>query len=209
MEQKEIRFIDSHYNELFRIKDGESITVKFSDGSMSDRKCTYIDDYHTKIGYNVFHICEFAELMERGGSTYRPKGMPEYDKQTMIDLNFVKQNYDAINKDKFYKTTNGVTEIYYNPVANAGGQLVELTIYNEDICDAAKMYKKPQDFFSHIGELSKGASLYDVGTETFMEAAKDFIESKADFEGCSLKTMNALKKYAATEKSKTDKEPER
>ena len=47
MEQKEIRFIDSHYNELFRIKDGESITVKFSDGSMSDRKCTYIDDYHT------------------------------------------------------------------------------------------------------------------------------------------------------------------
>ena len=42
----------------------------------------------------------------------------------MIDLNFVKQNYDAINKDKFYKTTNGVTEIYYNPDANAGGQLL-------------------------------------------------------------------------------------
>ena len=208
MEQKEIRFIDSRYNELFRIKDGESITVKFSDGSMSDRKCTYIDDYHTKIGYNVFHICEFAELMERGGSTYRPKGMPEYDKQTMIDLNFVKQNYDAINKDKFYKTTNGVTEIYYNPDANAGGQFVELTISKDDILEAAKLYKNPQDFFSHIGELSKGA-LYDVGTETFMEAAKDFIESKADFEGCSLKTMNALKKYAAPEKSKTDKEPER
>ena len=74
----EIRFIDSHYNELFRIKDGESITVKFSDGSMSDRKCTYIDDYHTKIGYNVFHICEFAELMERGKTTYRPKDIPGY-----------------------------------------------------------------------------------------------------------------------------------
>lgn len=207
-DKKEIRFIDSNYNELFRIKDGESITVKFSDGSMSDRKCTYIDDYHTKIGYDVFHICEFAELMERGGSTYRPKGMPEYDKQTMIDLNFVKQNYDAINKDKFYKTANGVMEMYYNPDANAGGQLVELTIYNEDILDAAKLYKKPQDFFSHIEGMSKGA-LYDVGTETFMEAAKDFIESKADFEGCSLKTMNALKKYAAPEKAKTDKEPER
>ena len=208
MEQKEIRFIDSRYNELFRIKDGESITVKFSDGSMSDRKCTYIDDYHTKIGYNVFHICEFAELMERGGSTYRPKGTPEYDKQTMIDLNFVKQNYDAINKDKFYKTTNGVMEMYYNPDANAGGQLVELTISKDDILEAAKLYNKPQDFFSHIGEMSKGV-LYDVGTETFMETAKDFIESKADFEGCSLKTMNALKKYTAPEKSKTYKEPER
>ena len=72
MELKEIRFIDSRYNELFRIKDGESITVKFSDGSMSDRKCTYIDDYHTKIGCDVFHICEFAELCEKNGHTVEP-----------------------------------------------------------------------------------------------------------------------------------------
>lgn len=50
-ETKDIRFIDSKYNELFRIKDGESITVTFSDGSMSDRQCTYIDDYHTKIDH--------------------------------------------------------------------------------------------------------------------------------------------------------------
>lgn len=78
MDNKEMRFIDSDYNELFRMKDGESITIIFKDGSMSDRKCTYIDDYHTKIGYNVFHICEFAELMERGGSTYRPKDAPSY-----------------------------------------------------------------------------------------------------------------------------------
>lgn len=208
MENKEIRFIDSNYNELFRIKDGESITVKFSDGSMSDRKCTYIDDYHTKIGHNVFHICEFAELMERGSSTYRPKGMPEYDKQTMMDLNFADKNYEAIDKDKFFKTTNGVTEMYYNPDANAGGQLVELTISKDDILEAAKLYKKPQDFFSHIEGISKG-TLCDVGTKNFRETAEHFMESKADFEGCTLKTMNALKKYASPEKSKTEKEPER
>ena len=94
------------------------------------------------------------------------------------------------------------------PTANAGGQFVELTISKDDILEAAKLYKKPQDFFSHIEGMSKGA-LYDVGTETFMEAAKDFIESRADFEGCTLKTMNALKKYAAPEKAKNDKEPER
>ena len=128
--------------------------------------------------------------------------------QTYKDLKFIEQNYDAIDKDKFFKTTNGVTEMYYNPDSNAGGQFVELTISKDDILEAAKLYKKPQDFFSHIEGMSKGA-LYDVGTETFMEAAKDFIESKADFEGCSLKTMNALKKYATPEKSKTDKEPER
>ena len=73
MEKKQIRFIDSNYNELFRVKDGESITVTFKDGSISDRECKYIDDYHTKIGYNVYHICEFAELMEKAGGKYRPK----------------------------------------------------------------------------------------------------------------------------------------
>ena len=41
MENKKIRFIDSKYNELFRIKDGESITVTFADGSVSDRRCIY------------------------------------------------------------------------------------------------------------------------------------------------------------------------
>ena len=128
--------------------------------------------------------------------------------QTYKDLKFVEKHYDAIDEDKFYKTTNGVTEMYYNPDANAGGQFVELTISKDDILEAAKLYKKPQDFYSHIEGMSKGA-LYDVGTETFMEAAKDFIESKADFEGCSLKTMNALKKYAAPEKSKTERETER
>ena len=208
MENKEIRFIDSQYNELFRIKDGESITVNFSDGTSVDRKCKYIDDYHTEIGTNVFHICEFAEVMERNGGTYRPKGMPEYDKQTMMDLNFVEQNYDKIDVDKFFKTTNGVMEMYYNLDASAGGQIVELTILKDDILQAAEMSKTPKDFFSNLEGLAKGA-LYDVGTGTFRETAEYLIESKADFEGCTLKTMNALKKYAAPEKTKTEKEPER
>ena len=347
MENKDIRFIDSKYNELFRIKDGESITVTFSDGSMSDRKCTYIDDYHTQIGYNVFHICEFAELMERGGSVYRPKDTPMYelekieqsefeyvfapskdetlnrgcicyirgyfdnsvyerfqteamventenykvyktpdfslecdnvinylrhqadkpifksrvtmhnaaydlkaerlasdkdicgykvttdknvyyircdarkntynayiycyDKQalqTYKDLKFVEQNYDAVDKDKFFKTTNGVMEMYYNPDANAGGQIVELTISKDDINDAAKLYKNPQDFFSHLEGMAKGV-LYDVGTETFKEMAEYLMENKGDFEGCTLKTMNGLKKYAAPEKAKNEQDIER
>ena len=101
-DKKEIRFIDSHYNELFRIKDGESITVKFSDGSMSDRKCTYIDDYHTKIGYDVFHICEFAELMERGGSTYRPKDTPGYTlekiEQSEFEYTFAPSKNEELNR---------------------------------------------------------------------------------------------------------------
>lgn len=342
MEQKEIRFIDSKYNELFRIKDGESITVTLSDGAKTDRKCTYIDAYHTRIGFNTFHICEFAELMERGGSTYRPKDTPSYalerieqsefeymfqrmqkspnrgcvcyirgyfdnsiderfqsvamienrdnykkyytadfkrecdnivnyfrfqsdtaileslrkmqsvaydiqpekfvedkdvcgyritteknvyyfrcdarpgqynlylyayDKEMLTkyrDLQFVEKNYDKIDKNKFYINNDCVMEMYYNPDANAGGQLVELTFYKEDIKDAARLYKKPDDFFSYLEGMAKG-SLYDVGTESFRETAEHFIESNADFEGETKETMEALKKYAEVTPEKKHK----
>ena len=39
-----------------------------------ERECKYIDDYHTQIGSDVFHICEFAELCERNGHTVEPAG---------------------------------------------------------------------------------------------------------------------------------------
>lgn len=65
MESKDIRFIDSQYNELFRIPDGGKIEITFENGEKSIKECKYIDDYHTKVGNYLFHICEFAEIMER------------------------------------------------------------------------------------------------------------------------------------------------
>ena len=35
------------------------------------------------------------------------------------------------------------------------------------------------------------------------------MENKGDFEGCTLKTMNGLKKYAAPEKAKNEQDIER
>lgn len=35
-------------------------------------KGTYIDDYHTLVGSNVYHICEFAEMAQRTGTVYEP-----------------------------------------------------------------------------------------------------------------------------------------
>lgn len=70
--QRGIRFIDSHYNEQFRIKDGEAITVKYKDGKSEDYTCRYIDDYHLEIGRNLYHICEWAEICERNGYTCEP-----------------------------------------------------------------------------------------------------------------------------------------
>lgn len=74
--RQDIRFIDSGYKELFRIPDGEQITVTNSDGDKRDFTCRYIDEYHLEVGSNLYHICEFAERMERSGSTYTPKEMP-------------------------------------------------------------------------------------------------------------------------------------
>lgn len=73
--EKGIRFIDSNYKPLFTIKDGEKVRILFEDGSSEERICRYIDEYHVEVGYgscNLFHICEFAERMERIGATYLP-----------------------------------------------------------------------------------------------------------------------------------------
>lgn len=72
MKEQEIRFINSRYQELFRIPDGESIEISYLDGRRVERACTFLDEYHTKVGNYVYHICEFAERMEAIGAAYRP-----------------------------------------------------------------------------------------------------------------------------------------
>ena len=67
-----IRFIDSNYNEKFRIADGDNILMRLSNGTTSLRTCRYIDDYHLEVGSYVYHICEFAGHCERNGHTVEP-----------------------------------------------------------------------------------------------------------------------------------------
>ncbi len=74
-----LRFINSNYDTLFRIPDGGIIEVQFPDRKFS-AKCEYLDDYHTKIGDTVFHICEFAELLEKQNGTVRPEPETTIDK---------------------------------------------------------------------------------------------------------------------------------
>ena len=70
--EKGIRFINSRYDELFRIEDGEKIKIRYSDGKEMERVCRFIDEYHMEVGSNLYHICQFAEIMERNGSEYTP-----------------------------------------------------------------------------------------------------------------------------------------
>jgi hypothetical protein len=68
--RKSIQFIDSDYKELFRIKDGDSINITRFDGEEFVKECRWIDECHTKIGSDYYHIKEFAERMEKNGNKY-------------------------------------------------------------------------------------------------------------------------------------------
>ena len=77
--EKGIRFINPNYKELFRIPDGDRVRLLYSDGEKADRTCRYIDDYHVEVGDNLYHICEFAERMERSQAKVIPlrSSLPE------------------------------------------------------------------------------------------------------------------------------------
>lgn len=68
----DLRFIDSSYQEQFRIPNGGRIEVEYPDRTFS-APCEYIDDYHAYIGGEVYHMCQFAEIIERNGGKIRPE----------------------------------------------------------------------------------------------------------------------------------------
>ncbi|GHT83158.1 hypothetical protein FACS1894137_03560 [Spirochaetia bacterium] len=72
METKIIRFIDTSYHDLFTLNDGEEIEIALCDGSVVRRVCRYIDEYHLWVGNDVFHIYQFAEIMEKAQQSYKP-----------------------------------------------------------------------------------------------------------------------------------------
>lgn len=72
MPENDIRFINSRYEDLFWLPNGSYLQIKQSQGTMLMR-CEFIDPYHLFVGSNAFHICEFAERMERLAVAYGPE----------------------------------------------------------------------------------------------------------------------------------------
>ena len=71
--EKGIRFITPHYQEKFRIADGDRVRLVMESGENREMTCRYIDDYHMEVtgqtGSTVYHICEFAEVWEQNSCT--------------------------------------------------------------------------------------------------------------------------------------------
>lgn len=77
--ERGICFIDPNYKEQFHIPDGDKIRITFQDGSTVDYACRYIDDCHLEVGSELYHICQFAEMMQRNGNKVIPlrSSLPE------------------------------------------------------------------------------------------------------------------------------------
>ena len=77
--EKGIRFITPDYREKFRLSDGDAICVTSPSGERREHICRYIDDYHLEVGSGLYHICEYAEMLEHSKSTAIPirSSLPE------------------------------------------------------------------------------------------------------------------------------------
>jgi hypothetical protein len=74
----------------------------------------------------------------------------------------------------------------------------------ENIKEAAQS-KQPRDFFDRLSENGR-CYLIDAGAPEFRGNLESFINRKADFEGCTKKTMDGLKKAIGIEPKHKDME---
>ena len=83
----DVRLINSHYDDLYRIPDGGVIQVDYPDGRSFTARLEHLDDYHFDMGGlgNVFHICQFAEVMERNHADFYPE-IQTQDEQAVWEL---------------------------------------------------------------------------------------------------------------------------
>mgnify|MGYP000010374735 FL=1 len=150
---KEIRFIDSHYKDLFHIPDGSCVQIHYPDETVV-KPCTFIDEYHTQIGYNVFHICQFAEIMERNGASYMPE--PEImgdeaawkvGRDRILAVQTCEDGYDYTLLDENYNEIDGgqvdnpelsMLEVRQNILESFGLERRELrAMFYEDVMEQA------------------------------------------------------------------------
>ncbi len=204
---KEIKFIDSSYNELFTVPDGGEIFIIDKNGDSIKAKCEYVDESHTKIDGKRYNMLSWARLMDRNEKISSPIDNLETSLNWFRNKLFVKKNYADVNQDKFFKTDYGFEEIYYNPDATAGGQLV----YNEFSFELIREASKQDTMMKFYNYLNSGCKQYcvDIDSAEFMDYLKDFMEREPDYLKDNKETANAMIKAANEDKKRNKTEPER
>jgi hypothetical protein len=75
MDKPKIRFINSSYETLFFVDDGDDLEIEIDNG-WKRFPCHYIDEFHFKLDTRVYHVYEFALLREINAYRYRPAETP-------------------------------------------------------------------------------------------------------------------------------------
>ncbi len=116
------------------------------------------------------------------------------------NLKYIKSVYDKVDRDKFVLTDFGIIEVYYNPDATAGGQIVECVISANIIEEALPLSNDTKKFFGYLDMKSK-VFLHDINTEDFREFLDYFIKLEFDAEGRNETTIAVLKSHLEKLKS--------
>ena len=171
-ERKDIRFIDSRYKDLFRIPDGGCIQINYADETVTKR-CTFIDEYHTQVGFNVFHICQFAEIMERNGNFYQAEPPIEgaeaawkVGKDKYLALQTCEDGYDyTLFDEDFNEIDGGQLDNPNLSMISARIEILEsFRLENHDL--RAMVYEDVMELAEHkssvLAQLSKKADMPEI-----------------------------------------------
>lgn len=114
---------------------------------------------------------------------------------------------DLINQmeqfgDRFYVTDNGINEVYWNPDADSGGQIVNNEI-SFAIIEQAAQYENPNEFFDYLGTNCK-QYLIDIDEPGCAEYAKYLLSRVPSFTECTEHTMRELLRNTLIDKAKTE-----
>lgn len=87
-QRRTIRFITPEYKDLFTLQDGESLKMRYMDGTTKTTPCFACSDgYHFYLGANqLFHICQFAEISRANGTIYMPQTSHEGERADTYEI---------------------------------------------------------------------------------------------------------------------------
>ena len=125
-----------------------------------------------------------AEIVCIRKSQQKASKILEEKKSTLVQKNekYVKDHEGEFNLNKWYVDTENerVTEVYYNPDSNSGGQLVYNQISFNLLREAFSKYIDSEQLLSYLGSCIR-QTLCDIDDEDFSGNAKEFVEKTYDF----------------------------
>ena len=163
--RQRIRFVDSVYHEVMTIPDGSNIVLTRFDGTVSILPCTYIDDAHAKIGNSVYHMLEFAGIMERAGSIYAPEGgTADYYEvyQADIHADYCFRDYEAA---KGRISLSDYTRVYTGMLGSGTGLETLFARHNQDTRPFGRKMRSMS--VSDIVILHQGGETHAYYTDSF------------------------------------------